>query len=243
MSLHPAESPKPQDISSCSLVPCPTHSHAEFIRILKEADFDEPAIAMIDAAYDLSKRAHSDARRSGGGRYFEHCREVALILIQEALVRDPDVIAAALLHDTVEDTNIFGSYQLYGVLGVREVARERITRFFNERVADYVLAVTKVHKTGDVDLDTYYTAHYFEALDFAALGAILIKMADRLHNLRSVEARSIKKQQEQFDETTNVLLPIFERSTQRFNEPHSQRLLPRVRHDNELLGKRLAAAV
>lgn len=218
-------------------------NHAQFYQILQLSGFDPAGIAMIDAAYDIAKRAHVEAYREGGERYFNHCRAVALILIQEAGVRDPDVITAALLHDSVEDTSTFGSYNIHGIMGLREVAHARISKFFNSNVADYTLAVTKIHKTGDVERDRENKQAYFEGLRTAPAGALLVKMADRLHNLRSVESRPVDKQRQQYKETGRVLLPIFEAALSRFNPevPGISRLVRLVQIENEALGNRLAA--
>lgn len=215
--------------------------HTQFIEVLTVAGFDREQTGVIDAAYDLAKRGHSEASRDGGGRYFNHCRSVALILIQEGGVRDPDIIAASLLHDTVEDTSLFGSHKIYGVIGVRAIAQTRIASFFNSEVADYVLAVTKIHKTGDSVADAENKVAYFEGLKIAPIGALLIKVADRLHNLRSLASCSADKQLAQFKETTEVLLPLFEMALGRSESKVKEldRLVQLVRIENELLGARL----
>lgn len=171
--------------SGAPLESVPEWTHGRFKALLEDCRFSAAEIETIDRAYDLAKSAHFRFQRQGGDRYFEHCRAVALILIQEAGVRDANIIAAALLHDSVEDTSIFGSTAVNSVDGVREVARTRLTDFFNERVAEYVLSVTKFHKSGDTETDRAHKKEYYERMYDAPAGALLIKMADRLHNLRS----------------------------------------------------------
>jgi len=72
---------------------------------------------LIEYAYDLSKEAHRTHVRDSGERYFEHPREGALIIIDELKLYDRDLIIAFLLHDTGEDSPIFGnrnvSYKLF----------------------------------------------------------------------------------------------------------------------------------
>jgi (p)ppGpp synthase/HD superfamily hydrolase len=101
--------------------------------------------------------------------------------------------------------------------------------------------VTKIHKTGDGAADAANKVAYFEGLKTAPMGAVLIKAADRLHNLRSLASCSAAKQQAQFKETTEVLLPLFEaalnRGESRFEE--LDRLVQLARVENELLGARL----
>lgn len=241
-TLPPEQSPSTASQAGPSRLP--VHAHAQFLAILADAGVTPTQVEFIDRAYDFAKRAHSEASREGGGRYFEHCRSVALILIQEAGVRDPNVIAAALLHDSVEDTSIFGSVAVHGPIGVRKVAHKRIADFFNTDVADTVLAVTKVHRTGDHELDAQNKISYFENLMNAGLGAILVKMADRLHNLRSLESRPIKKQRAQYEETSGKLIPVFEAALVRFQPEVAavSRLLTLLKAENELLGQRVSLA-
>src|SRR4051794_24812158 len=65
----------------------------------------------INFAYQLAKSAHRGQMRVGKDRYFEHLRAVTLILLDEVHITDPSIIKAALLHDSMEDTSVFGNPQ------------------------------------------------------------------------------------------------------------------------------------
>ena len=93
-------------------------------------------VKLVMKAYQDAKYAHGyeNQKRDNGERYFEHPRRVALIVMRELEIYDPDMIIAALLHDTVEDTFSFGS---------KDEAYDRIKSDYNQRVATFVVALSK----------------------------------------------------------------------------------------------------
>lgn len=147
----------------------------------------------IEVAYMLAKYAHRaqhrKERNADGSlvRYFEHCRAVALILMEFGVVVVA-MLCAALLHDSIEDTD--------------EVTPEMLEEIFGSDVARMVILLSKVPKDG-----------YYERLDSCGdWRVIFIKLADRLANLRTLEQCDPAFQRKQAEETLRVLLPIFART-------------------------------
>ena len=163
-------------------------------RVLEyNANFD---IAKLEKAYELARTAHEGQMRESGEPYLTHPLEVAYILADLEL--DCDTLVGALLHDVVEDT----SYT------VADINRE-----FGESVGIIVDGVTKLSKI-------QYTTAEEQQVDnlrkmFLAMAkdvrVILIKLADRLHNMRTIKAKSEKKQREKARETLEVYAALAHR--------------------------------
>jgi GTP pyrophosphokinase len=181
--------------------------HERFVRQLEAAEFSREEIAQIDLAYGFAKYGHLRDERAGGDRYFEHVREVATILLVECGIRDAEILQAALLHDTVEDTWIFGSNVVPG-WDARELAHERLQQIFSNRTAGMVMAVTKPSEQQFPDEERNHEV-YMGQLRVASDEAILVKMADRLHNLRSLGDTALEKQQRKVAETEEEYFPLF----------------------------------
>ena len=165
-------------------------------------------------AYDLSKAAHRGQTRKGPKkeRYFEHPRALVLILLDELGIFDADLTCALLLHDSVEDSALFGVNHDVPHSERWRVARWRITRACGPAVASLVLALTK----GSVDGHSFQTKSdvmhaYLRTLRRTAPKAVLGKMLDRLHNLRQMGTLPRAKQREQIRETRELLFPVFRR--------------------------------
>lgn len=153
-------------------------------------------IAKIKRAYELADKAHEGQMRSSGEKYITHPLSVANILLDYHM--DTDTICAALLHDVVEDTN---------------TTLDEIQKQFGEDVALMVDGVTKI---GQVPLNTKeeQQAENIRKILMAMskdIRVIIIKLADRLHNMRTLYARPPEKQRKTSLETMNFYAPIAHR--------------------------------
>ncbi len=146
-------------------------------------------------ALDFAEQAHADQLRKSGDPYILHPCNVARILAEEMDIRDPEILAAALLHDTVED--------------VKHVTLEVIGERFGKNVEAIVDGCTKIaHFLGDKQ--TFYKVVHRKIFSGAAarLEVMLVKLADRLHNLRTLEAMRRDRRQKISDETLDIYAPM-----------------------------------
>lgn len=166
---------------------------------------------LVDFAYDIAKESHRTQKRDQGTRYFEHLRSVAIILIDECKILDTDLIISALLHDSIEDTGIFGN-QILGYKNLKEISNFRITTVFNKRVSNIIFNLTKL-KVDGIEIITKEQADkiYLNNLLKANSETILIKMSDRLHNLRTLKDCTKEKLIRKVEETEVEYYPIFEK--------------------------------
>ncbi|MEJ2031462.1 MAG: HD domain-containing protein [Deltaproteobacteria bacterium] len=146
-------------------------------------------------AVSFAVSAHQDQKRKSGEAYISHPLAVAQILIEELGIRDPAVVAAAVLHDTVED--------------VPEVTTELIGELFGRNIEAIVDGCTKISHF-DGDRQAFYKVVHRKIFSGAAsrLEIMLIKMADRLHNLRTLRAMPRHKRQKIAEETLDVYAPM-----------------------------------
>ncbi|MCH3908783.1 MAG: bifunctional (p)ppGpp synthetase/guanosine-3',5'-bis(diphosphate) 3'-pyrophosphohydrolase [Bacilli bacterium] len=153
---------------------------------------------MVEDAYKLAAKKHAGVLRKSGEPYIHHPIEVAFILAQ--LQSGPETLAAGLLHDTVEDTD----------LTIADVKAQ-----FGEDVAMIVDSLTKIQR---MKL-SHRTEQDFEAEDHRKIflgmakdvRVIIVKLADRLHNMRTLEALSPDRQKALSKETLDVFTPIAHR--------------------------------
>ena len=158
----------------------------------------EENLALIRKAASFAEKAHEGQMRRSGDPYYTHLENVAYILA--TLRGGPATIAAGFLHDTVEDT---------------EVTKEDIIREFGEEIANLVESVTKI---GNLKLkekeDPEYQAENHRKLFIAMakdVRVILIKLADRLHNMRTLQYQKESSQKRIAAETLDVYAPIAHR--------------------------------
>jgi guanosine-3',5'-bis(diphosphate) 3'-pyrophosphohydrolase len=156
---------------------------------------DKPGVETFWEALDFSIEAHDDQWRRSGDAYILHPCSVAKILAEEMDITHPEILAAALLHDTVED--------------VEAVTAELVGEKFGSYVQTIVEGCTKVsHVSGDKQTNSKNT--HRKIFTGAALRpeVMLVKLADRLHNLRTLRAMPKAKRQRIADETIDIYAPL-----------------------------------
>ena len=156
-------------------------------------DFD---MAVIKKAYYLAKSAHCDQRRVSGVPYILHPTSVACILVEMGM--DTDCVVAALLHDVVEDTDI---------------ELDEIKKQFGETIAELVDGVTKLSKISYSNREERQAENLRKMLIAMSndIRVIIVKLADRLHNLRTIEVMKPQKQRDKALEVMEVYAPIAHR--------------------------------
>ena len=154
-------------------------------------------ISLIEKAYMLSREAHKEQVRKSGEPYIIHPLWVGIILAD--LEMDKETIVAGMLHDTVEDT---------------DMTVEDITREFGEEVALLVDGVTKLgqlsYSKDKLEVQAENLRKMFLAMA-KDIRVIIIKLADRLHNMRTLEFMVPAKQKEKARETMDIYAPIAQR--------------------------------
>ncbi len=154
-------------------------------------------ISMIEKAYRIAKEAHKDQVRKSGEPYIIHPLWVGIILAD--LEMDKETIVAGMLHDAVEDT---------------DMTLEDITKEFGEEVALLVDGVTKLGQLSYSQDKLEVQAENLRKMFLAMakdIRVIIIKLADRLHNMRTLEFMTPAKQQEKARETMDIYAPIAQR--------------------------------
>jgi GTP pyrophosphokinase len=153
-------------------------------------------IPLIRKAYEFSDKAHAGQYRESKEPYLEHCLQVAFILAEQHL--DSATITAGLLHDVVEDTNVT----------LMQVRKE-----FGEEIAELVDGVTKI---GELKFNSVEEeqAEYFRKMLLSMakdIRVIVIKLADRLHNMRTLDSLDKQKQKRIAQETREVYAALAHR--------------------------------
>ena len=165
----------------------------KFINLIKKYNDDEEDINQIKKAYDYAKDLHEGQFRQSGEPYIIHPLNVAYILAE--MHADTDTICAGLLHDTLEDTNI---------------TKGEIIEEFNVNVASLVDGVTKISKMNFSSKHDQNLANTRKIITGITedVRIIIIKLADRLHNMRTLEYKSEFKQKENSMETMEIFVPL-----------------------------------
>jgi len=149
--------------------------------------------ALLNRAYVYAMKAHGEQRRASGDPYFSHPIEVAAILTDLKL--DDATIAAALLHDTIEDT---------------EATRAEIDSLFGHDIGRLVEGLTKLKKLDLVTKEAKQAENLRKLLLAIAddVRVLLIKLADRLHNMRTLQYMPPEARRRAAEETLEIYAPL-----------------------------------
>ena len=185
-----------KDISNPKSFTAPDELRQQLMETMKSLYSDED-IEMVGRAYDMAFEAHKDQKRKSGEPYIIHPICVAIILAELEL--DRETIIAGLLHDVVEDT---------------DVTYEDVVREFGVEVAQLVDGVTKLgqlsYSKDKIEVQAENLRKMFLAMA-KDIRVILIKLADRLHNMRTMQFMKPEKQKEKSRETMDIYAPIAHR--------------------------------
>ena len=159
-------------------------------------NLDEEQNKLIRKAFDIALDAHKDQRRKTGEPYIYHPIEVAKIVANE-IGLGATSIACALLHDVIEDS---------------DYTYEDLKKIFGKKIADIVNGLTKIsvmnHQNISIQSENYRKLLLTLSEDFRV---ILIKIADRLHNMRTLESMTPEKQKKIASETVYIYAPLAHR--------------------------------
>lgn len=187
------------ELSTALIPPNFTDPDVLFRVLLKTVSNYHPSsdLDIITKAYELAKDAHKEQKRKSGEPYLIHPVCVAIILAQ--LEMDKETIVGGLLHDVVEDT---------------KYTEEDLTELFSEEIAALVDGVTKLtqlsYSADKVEMQAENLRKMFLAMA-KDIRVIIIKLADRLHNMRTLQFMKPEKQKEKSRETMDIYAPIADR--------------------------------
>ncbi len=167
----------------------------ELVELMKKSD-QSYDFELVDRAYRLAEKMHGDQRRASGIPYILHPTTVACILAE--LGMDSETIAAALLHDVVEDTPI---------------TLQEVTKQFGSEIANLIDGVTKLGKIPYSSREEQQAENIRKMLIAMSndIRVIIIKLADRLHNMRTIECMKEQHRRDKALEVMEVYAPIAHR--------------------------------
>jgi GTP pyrophosphokinase len=197
-STHNNGSETSSPVKTSHAVPASDNFSTRFERVLATIRANRPHddLDLIRAAWDFCQEQHAGQFRASGEPYVIHPLEVAQVLAD--LKMDATAIAAGLLHDAVEDT---------------DVSTQEIARRFGEQVAHIVEGVTKLDKIKFANREDHQAENIRKMLlaMVTDVRVVIIKLADRLHNMRTLEHLRSEKQQRIARETLDIYAPLAHR--------------------------------
>lgn len=159
---------------------------------------DSPEFLLIQEAYAIAEDAFATVIRANGKQYISHLRITAVLVVCVLWLqgkRNANLIAAALLHDLLEDFPLLWN-------------RERLTVCTNKQVAQYVVGVTKPDEDRFHGSVTFRNGLYKWFLSDADSETVLLKLCDNTHNLLTLWARPVEKQARVISDSRNFYLPL-----------------------------------
>lgn len=161
--------------------------------LAKVTEYNNEEVEIIRKAYSYAEELHKGQKRQSGEDYITHPLNVAYILAD--MHADRDTVCAGLLHDTLEDTSI---------------TKEDIASIFNKNIANLVDGVTKISKMNFSSKQDQNLANTRKIITSITedVRIIIIKLADRLHNMRTLGFKSEFKQKENAMETMDIFVPL-----------------------------------
>ena len=161
-----------------------------------ESYYPDANFTMLRKAYQLAERAHAGQKRSSGEPYIVHPLNVAAILVK--LRMDTDTIIAGILHDSVEDC---------------DVSPQDIEEKVNPTVAQLVVGLTKISKIKFKTREEHQMENFRKMVVAMAkdIRVVIIKLADRMHNMRTLQYVDEKKQRWIAEETLSIYVPLASR--------------------------------
>ena len=168
----------------------------DIIEILKNQNVSSEKLEEVRKSYELAKEIHKNQYRQSGEPYITHPLHVAYNLLNME-VYDADSISAALLHDTIEDAEI-------------EFTKEDVAEQINPTVAELVDGVTKMRRMNFSTTSEQAFANTRKIINGLTkdVRIIMIKLADRLHNMSTLEFKKPRKQKENAIETMELFVPL-----------------------------------
>ena len=169
---------------------------SDLVNKFKDYNTNENDVQLIQAAYEYAYKKHFGVKRITGDDYITHPLGVAMILTD--INADSACLAAALLHDTIEDT---------------DSTKEEVTQLFGSEVALLVDGVTKINRLHFSNAGEQMAANQRKILVGLSedVRVIIIKLADRLHNMRTLYVMPEEKQKKKARETLEILTPVADR--------------------------------
>ncbi len=165
----------------------------ELIDVVRRYNNNERDFKLIRKAFDIARKAHGDQKRASGEPFIQHCLSVAMILADKKM--DHETLCAALMHDAVEDAGL---------------SVETINKEFDDETAGIVQGVTKIEKVRFTTKEEYTAENLRKVLLATSKDArvMILKLADRLDNMRTLSSFNPDKQKRIAQETLDIYSPI-----------------------------------